>query len=50
MTLLDIALDYYMLTARRPFLVSGLVSAAAVPLGLVMLLFGPRLPGLICVA
>jgi len=33
LTLLGIAADYYLLTARRPFLVSGLVALAATGLG-----------------
>jgi glycosyltransferase involved in cell wall biosynthesis len=49
-TLLGIALDYYMLTARRPFLVSGTVSAVAAALGMAMLVVGPRLPGLVVTA
>ena len=50
LSLLGLALDYYMLTARRPFLISGLVSAAAVVSGLTMLAFGPRLAGLVLTA
>ena len=50
LTLLGMALDYYMLTARRPFLISGLVSAAAAASGGVMLLLGPRLAGLVITA
>lgn len=46
MTLLGIAADYFMLTARRPFLISGLVSLAAVAGGATLLLFGPKLAGL----
>src|SRR5204863_8621508 len=46
-TLLAIALDYYMLTARRPFLVSGTASVVAVVVGMVMLVTGPRLPALV---
>jgi glycosyltransferase involved in cell wall biosynthesis len=49
-TLLAIALDYYMLTARRPFLVSGTLSLVAAVIGAAMLLFGPRLPGLVVAA
>jgi glycosyltransferase involved in cell wall biosynthesis len=44
--LMGLALDYFMLTARRPFLVSGLLSAAALALGLLLLACGPRLTGL----
>ena len=46
LTLLGIALDYYMLTAHRPFLVSGLICVAAFPIGLAMIVFGRPLPGL----
>jgi len=46
-TLLAITLDYYMLTARRPFLVSGLVSVLAVLAGAVLLVVGPRMVGLV---
>jgi glycosyltransferase involved in cell wall biosynthesis len=49
LTLLGIALDFYMLTAKRPFLVSGLVSAAALAVGVLVLLLGPRLEGLVIV-
>ena len=45
MTLLGIALDYYMLTAHRPFLVSGLLAIAAFPIGLAMVIVGPRASG-----
>ena len=47
LTLLGIALDYYMLTARRPFLISGLVSLAALAIGVIMLAVGPRPAGLV---
>ena len=47
LSLLGIALDYYLLTARRPFLVSGLLCMAAVLLGGVLLAVGPRVAGLI---
>jgi glycosyltransferase involved in cell wall biosynthesis len=46
-TLAGIALDYYMLTAKRPFLVSGAISAVALAVGLVLLAVGPRLEGLV---
>ncbi len=46
-TLADIALDYFLITARRPFLVSGLVAAAACALGVCLLIIGPRAPGLL---
>jgi glycosyltransferase involved in cell wall biosynthesis len=45
--LLAIALDYFMLTAQRPFLITGLLSTAALLLGLVLLAFRPRLAGLL---
>jgi len=47
LTLLGIAVDYYMLTARRPFLVSGLVAAGATAVGLVLLAAGNDLRGLV---
>ena len=50
LTLLGIALDYYMLTARRPFLISGLVSAATAVTGVALILVGPRLAGLVLTA
>lgn len=50
LTLLAIAADYYLLTARRPFLITGLASAAAVGAGALLLLFGPRLWGLVIAA
>lgn len=37
LTLLGIAMDYYLLTAKRPFLVSGLLSGLALGIGLVVL-------------
>jgi hypothetical protein len=46
LTLLGIAADYYLLTARRPFLLSGLVSAAIVVVGTALMLFGPMSVGL----
>ncbi len=50
LTLLGIALDYYMLTARRPFLISGLVSAATAVAGVALIFVGPRLAGLVLTA
>lgn len=50
LTLLAIAADYYLLTTRRPFLVSGLVSIAAVIGGSAVLLLGPPLAGLVIAA
>jgi hypothetical protein len=47
LTLLGIAADYYMFTARRPFLVSGLVSVAALGVGAAMLLGGAGPAGLV---
>lgn len=46
LTLLGITVDYYMLTAKRPFLVSGVASAVALAMGGVLLLVGPGLAGL----
>jgi glycosyltransferase involved in cell wall biosynthesis len=48
-TLLGIAVDYYLLTAKRPFLVSGLLSAAAGGVGLVLLVAGSGLAGLLVI-
>ena len=39
-----------MLTARRPFLVSGTISVLAVIVGAAMLVVGPRLVGLVVTA
>lgn len=49
LSLLGIAVDYYMLTARRPFLVSGLASLAAFGIAVVLVLTGVTLPGLVVV-
>ncbi len=49
-TLLGIAMDYYLLTARRPFLVSGLVSVAAAVGGAVALAAGAGTNGLVVLA
>jgi len=46
-SLLGIAVDYYMLTARRPFLLSGLASGAVLLIGLVALLAGAGLPAVV---
>jgi len=46
-TLLGIALDFYLFTAKRPFLVSGVVSCLALVAGVLMLIAGPRLYGLV---
>jgi glycosyltransferase involved in cell wall biosynthesis len=40
LTLLGIAFDFYLLTARRPFLVAGLVAAAALGAGVIALAAG----------
>jgi glycosyltransferase involved in cell wall biosynthesis len=47
LTLLGIAADYYLLTAGRPFLVSGMFAAAAVVLGAALAVFGAPLAGLV---
>jgi undecaprenyl-phosphate 4-deoxy-4-formamido-L-arabinose transferase len=44
LTLLGIAMDYYLLTAKRPFLVSGLVGALGLGVGALVLLFSAVLP------
>ena len=49
LTLLGIALDYYLLTARRPFLISGLLSGIAVLLGVILLIVQPRMADLLIV-
>lgn len=46
LSLLGIAMDYYLLTARRPFLISGVMSLAAIAGGGVALLAGAGLAGL----
>lgn len=47
LTLLGIALDYYMLTAKRPFLIGGLAAFAWLGLGVLLLLCGRGLAGLV---
>jgi glycosyltransferase involved in cell wall biosynthesis len=50
LTLLGIAMDYYLLTARRPFLVAGLLAVAATFGGVLLLALGSgswRLGGLV---
>lgn len=47
LTLLGIAVDYYMLTAGRPFLVSGLCAGIATVAGIVLLATGDGTRGLI---
>jgi glycosyltransferase involved in cell wall biosynthesis len=49
LSLLGIAMDYYLLTARRPFLVSGLVASVGLMLGLLLLVTGPALAGLVLI-
>jgi glycosyltransferase involved in cell wall biosynthesis len=44
LTLLGIAMDYYLLTAKRPFLVSGLVGASGLGVGALLLLASAALP------
>jgi glycosyltransferase involved in cell wall biosynthesis len=50
LSLLGIAMDYYLLTARRPFLVSGLVAAAAALAGALALVAGAGAGGLVTLA
>ena len=50
LTLLTIAADYFLLTAHRPFLMTGLVAAAAIVAGIAVLVAGATLPGLVIVA
>jgi len=47
LTLLGIAVDYYMLTARRPFIVSGLVAGGATVAGMALLAAGADTRGLV---
>lgn len=47
LTLLGIAADFYLVSARRPFLVTGLASAGSVATGLVLLVAGPALAGVV---
>lgn len=50
-TLLGIAMDYYLLTAKRPFLVSGVVAGLATAAGAGVLLLGEDVtPGLVLLA
>lgn len=47
LTLLGVALDYWMLTATRPFLLAGLGALATVLVGLAVLVGGAVVPGLV---
>jgi glycosyltransferase involved in cell wall biosynthesis len=49
LSLLGIAADYYMFTARRPFLISGLISVGAFGLAIVLILSGATLEGLVLI-
>jgi hypothetical protein len=49
LSLLGIAVDYYLLTARRPFLVSGLTSAVAFTIAIVLVVTGATLPGVVMI-
>ena len=49
LSLLGIVLDYYMLTARRPFLVGGLTALATFAFGVAALLVGAGMGGLVVV-
>jgi glycosyltransferase involved in cell wall biosynthesis len=49
LTLLGIAVDYFLHTVRRPFLVGGLTAGVAALLGLALLVVGVGLPGLVLV-
>jgi glycosyltransferase involved in cell wall biosynthesis len=49
LTLLGVALDYWMLTAGRVFLVAGLVALGVVGLGLGVLVAGGVVPGLVLI-
>jgi hypothetical protein len=50
LTLLAIAADYFLVTARTPFLVTGLVSSTAVVIGLLVLVVGDHIAGLMLIA
>lgn len=50
LTLLGIAADYYLLTARRPFLSSGLLALGTGIIGVMLLAFGPPMAGLVLTA
>jgi hypothetical protein len=50
LSLLGIAVDYYMLTAKRPFLVSGLASVSAAASGVVLLAYGFGAAGAVLIA
>lgn len=50
LTLLGIAVDFYLVSARRPFLLAGLASAASIAAGPVLLLAGQPLAGLVVTA
>lgn len=47
LSLLGMAADYYMLTARRPFLVAGLIALASITSGIVSVLLGHTTAGLV---
>jgi dolichol-phosphate mannosyltransferase len=47
LTLLGIAVDYYLVTARRPFLIAGLVAAAGTGAGILLLTAGAAAAGLV---
>jgi glycosyltransferase involved in cell wall biosynthesis len=49
LSLLGIAVDYFMLTARRPFLISGLTSVVGCALALVLVLAGATFEGLVLI-
>jgi hypothetical protein len=50
LSLLGIAMDYYLLTARRPFLVSGLLSGLVVAVAGVAFVLGEGMVGLVLLA
>lgn len=49
LSLLGIAVDYYMLTARRPFLFAGLIALATVAVGIGVVMIGYGLAGLVMI-
>ena len=47
LTLLGVVLDYYMITAKRPFLITGLISLSTLLVGIAVLLLGRPLLGVV---
>jgi hypothetical protein len=49
LSLLGIAVDYYMLTARRPFVAAGVASITGVAAGIILLAYGWSTAGLVLI-